>query len=268
MTAPYQPVPQAAAAQFGQIPPPPGAKGPNIWYSPVKTTDYKKISEMGTATIVIRLLPGFNQSGIYEAIFEKNTANSKYPNSKRYLAPILVMNDSLHPQMNGFVGVMEMSKTLYSRIKSKTTPQGYFDFNNGYNFNINVTLKQSKEGDQWFPDYSSSGFDKMPSPCNANYVCKLMNEGKFSDFAPFVTRLNTPKQAAPATAPATVSGGQAPWAVPAAPQMAPSTAPVQPQQTNPPWLATQPQNMTQAAPAAPTAPAVPGGEEEFNKIFG
>lgn len=246
---------------------PPQAPKVNIWYSACSQKDYKKLSEMGTATIIIRLLPGFNQNGCYEAIFEKNTANSRFPNSKRWLTPVLVLSDSLHPERNGFVGVMELSKTLYNRIKNKNTPANYFDFNVGHNFHINVSLQQSKDGNQWFPNYAKSVFDANPTPAPAAYVCQKMQELKFSDFATFINRLNNPRpaQAQPVQQ---MAGGfnAAPAYAPAAPVQAfvpPTQQQFIPQQT--PQQVPQ-QQFIPPTPAAPQAPV--GSEAEFNEIFG
>jgi len=262
--------PMATSTGFQQKP-----KGPNIWYRPIGQPDYPKLQQIGTVSIIVRFLPGFNQNGIYESIFEKNTANSKFPNSKRWLVPVLVLQDPLHPQLNGFVGVMEVSKTLFQRIKSKTTPPNYFDFNTGHNFHINVSLEQSKDGTQVFPNYKKSGFEANPTQCNVNYVVPKMNEGKFSDFATFMTRINSPKQQAPQ--------GQMlpppPIAQPQAPMMQPQMAQPQqqqfvpqqvPQQQAQPMMIQQqvmPQQVPQqAAPLIQDANA--GTEEEFNAIFG
>lgn len=272
---PVQQAPQqfsmAQAIQGQQRP-----KGPNIWYRPVTQADYKKLAEMGTATIVIRILPGFNQGGLYEAVFEKNTANSKFPNSKRWLCPVMVLSDSLNPERNGFVGVMEVSKTLYNRIKSKNTPANYFDFNAGHNFHINVSLSQSKDGNQWFPNYNKSGFEAQPSPCQAQYACQKMNEGKFSDFATFMSRVNNPKQQGQ------VAYNPAAQAAPQgfAPQQQFAPQPVQQPQYNPQPVAqqqvqfvpqaTQPQQFApqgQFVPQAPVAQGPAGSEAEFDEIF-
>jgi hypothetical protein len=274
--APQQFAPQVQGG-FGQQRP----KGPNIWYRPVTQADYKKLAEMGTATIVVRILPGYNQAGLYEAIFEKNTANSKFPNSKRWLCPVMVLSDSLNPDRNGFVGVMEVSKTLYNRIKSKNTPANYFDFNAGHNFHINVSLSQSKDGQQWFPNYNKSGFEAQPSPCQAQYAASKMNEGKFADFATFMSRINNPKPQGPVAygAPAQAPQGYAPQVAPqqfmpqpvAQTQFVPQAAPQQfvpqaaqqfvPQQV--PQQQFAPQQMGQAAPSGPA-----GSEAEFDEIFG
>lgn len=261
-----QPVQQFNPIQFAQQQQQ-KPKGPNIWYRPVTQADYKKIAEMNTATIVVRILPGFNQAGVYEALFEKNTANSKFPDSKRWLCPVMVLNDTLHPEQNGFVGVMEISKTLYNRIKNKNTPQSYFDFNNGNNFHINVSLQQSKDGTQWFPNYNKSGFEAQPSPCQAQYAAQKMMEGKFADFATFMQRINAPKQP------------QGPVAYnPTAPQVPQFNPVAQPQvqQFNPvaqtqfaPQAAQQPQFIPQVVPMQPPVAQGPAGsEEEFNEIFG
>lgn len=266
-TAPAQP--QAASFNqggYGQQKP----KGPNIWYRPVTQADYPKLAEMGSATIVVRILPGFNQGGLYEALFEKNVANSKYPNSKRWLCPVLVLSDSLHPERNGFVGVMEVSKTLYNRIKSKTTPQNYFDFNNGYNFHINVSLSQSKDGNQWFPDYKKSAFEAQPTQCQAQYAAAKMNELKFADFATFMTRINNPKPQGPVGYAAPAQAPQGFVQQPMGQQFAPQ--PVAQQQFVPqaaPQFAptvTQPFMPMNTAPVSQSGPA--GSEEEFNEIFG
>lgn len=261
-----QQVPQSAVPVYGQQKP----KGPNIWYRPVSQQDYKKIAEMNTATIIVRILPGFNQTGIYESIFEKNTANSKFPNSKRWLCPVLVLNDSLHPERNGFVGVMEISKTLYNRIKNKNTPANYFDFNAGHNFHINVSLQQSKDGQQWFPNYGKSGFEAQPSPCQAQYACQKMNEGKFSDFATFMNRVNNPKpQGQVAYNPQMPAQVQVPTTN-YAPQQQYNSQPVAQQQPQfVPQAAPQPQFIPQQAPQQqPVVQGPAGSEAEFDEIFG
>lgn len=223
------------------------AAGPNIWYRAVSVQDYQKISEIGTVSIIVRFLPGINQSGCYEALFEKNTANGKFPNSQRWLVPVLVLSDPLHPEKNGFVGVLELSKTLHQRIKSKATPQNYFDFNTGHNFHINVTMAQmqTKQGVQTFPDYKASGFEAQPSQCNVKYVHPKMVEGKFADFVTFMTRINNPQ----------------PKAAVAAPQFAPQQTPVFGQQV--------PVMQVAATPFDPQAQLTNSGSEaEFNQIFG
>lgn len=237
-------------------------KGPNIWYRPVTQADYKKIAEMNTATVVIRILPGFNQSGVYEAVFEKNTANSKFPGTQRWVCPVMVLNDSLHPENNGFVGVMEVSKTLYNRIKNKNTPANYFDFNNGHNFHINVSLQQSKDGAQWFPNYNKSGFEAQPSPCQAQYAAQKMTEGKFADFATFMQRINTPKQHGPVAYNPMAPQAQQFTPVAQQPQMQ------QPVQFNPAAQTQFVPQATQFAPQQVVQQGPAGSESEFDEIFG
>lgn len=265
----FQPAPVQAPAQpqYGQRMQADKPKGPNVWYRPVSQADYPKISEMGTATIVVRILPGFNQNGCYESVFEKNVSQSKFPNAQRWMLPVLVCNDSLHPEKNGFVGIMEVSKTLHNRIKSKTTPANYFDFNNGFNFHINVSLSQSKSDEnQWYPDYKKSGFEAQPTQCPVEYVVPKMQEGKFADFAAFVTKINNPQPKAAAP----VGGGYNPLAA-----ARPAQAPAAVGYTQPAAPATPgPVNYNpQATPIAaqysnPTPPAPVDNNEEFMKIFG
>jgi hypothetical protein len=236
--------------------PPVGAEK-NIWYHVMSKKDYPKLTEIGTVSIIVRFLPGINNNGIYEALFEKNTANTMFPSTKKWLVPILVLSDPLHPQYNGFVGVTEITKTLMQRIKSKNTPANYFDFNTGHNFHINITLQASNDGKQVWPNYGSSGFEAQPTSCNAAYVLPRMQEGKFADFASFVGLINNPKksqpnahtqqsltvQTSPNTQSPTTSTGQGFYYSP-----------------NPPIGTPIPQN----------SPIVNqnGTEEEFNQIFG
>jgi hypothetical protein len=265
-----QPVTAPAQPQFQNRQPAPMVdqkpKGPNIWYRPVTQADYPKISEMGSATIAIRILPGFNNNGCYESIFEKNNSGSMYPNSKQWILPVLVLSDSLHPDKNGFVGVMTVSKTLYNRIKSRNTPANYFDFNNGFNFLINVSLAQSKDGQQWFPNYNKSAFETAPSACPVDYVAPKMNEGKFADFAQFANMINTPKpKNAPPQNMAMGNPALAPRVNYAQPTQqfngyAPQAAP----QYNVPQAAPQ-YNVPQAAPVQ--TPPISGGDDEFEQIF-
>lgn len=166
----------------------------NIWYKPVSREDYPKITEMGEVVIQVRFLPGVNENKqVYEAFFEKDVSKTKFPNTQKWLLPLLVVNDSLHPEKNGFVGVMECTKTLAKQIRGKNTPPNYFDINNGFNFNIVVSMQQSKDGSQYFPNYVKSHYEQSPKPINGKYVYEKMQEGDFVDFAQLVNRLNNPK---------------------------------------------------------------------------
>jgi len=161
----------------------------NIWYRPISQADYPKIAQIGKVVIKIRILPGISNGNMYEAIFEKDTSTSLYPNTKKWIMPVLVVNDPLHPDKRGFVGVMDVSKTLYRAI-TKNPPANFFDLNHGFNFNIVVELQKSKDGKQIFPNYTQSAFDTTPTSVRPDYVIERMNVGKFTDFADFTKKLN------------------------------------------------------------------------------
>ena len=113
-----------------------------------------------------------------------------YPNSKKWLLPVMVLSDPLHPEMNGQVKVMDISKTLRNAIVGQNTPPNYFDPNAGFNFNVVVELQQSKDKTQWFPNYGRSGFDTSPTQINTAYIMEKLNEMGITDFAEFVKKLN------------------------------------------------------------------------------
>lgn len=263
----------------------PQPERPNIWYKPVKQTDYQALSQIGEVVFRLRLLPSIENNMLMEGLGEKDVSTSPFPNSKKWLVPVMVQEDPLHPEMNGFVGVMEITKTLYNRIKNNATPQNYFAFDNGYTFNVVVSLQQSKDGQSWFPNYTKSCYDQQPSAIDYNYPITKLREYKIENFSEFVQRLNdgilrkaqggVPGNTAmvnpQATAAPTVYGTEpvaavapvpvapvapvaaAPVAVAPAPVVAPSSAPaVAPVPAGPPAVAPAP-----VAPTAPAAPAAP-----------
>jgi hypothetical protein len=260
---------------------------PNIWYRPVTQNDYKAIADLGEVTITIRLLPGFKDQQIYEAFVEKDVSRSRFPNSQKWMVPVLVINDPLHPENNGFVGVYEMTKTVRNAIHNKNTPPNYYDLNQGYNFNIIARLVQSKDGTQWFPNYQKSCFDQAPSQIDAKYVYDKLTEYKISDFAAFANRINNPRtdnnyqgqapqqqfvQQQAVTEQTTYNPGgptqpvQNQFSQPAQP--APTTAPVPQNNAAPstPAQSAMPWQSNDDAPPAPQAPA--NGSDDFEAIFG
>ena len=247
-------------------------KKPSVWYRAISKADYQKINEMGSVDIIVRFLPGINTNGIYESIFEKNTSASPYPNNKRWIVPLLVISDPLHPQLNGFVGVFEFSKTLYNQIKNKVTPNNYYDFNTGRNFHIVVSLQATRDGNEVFPNYRKSGFEEQSTQCDYNYVGPKMKEGGFADFFMFVQKINNPQQK-----------NQNQQNVPQIPQnngyvqtinsqMNNQQIPQQYVQNNQSQVMNNqysPQNQQpNMAPSIQQLPQNQGTEEEFNQIFG
>jgi hypothetical protein len=258
----------------------------NIWYRPVTQADYEQIAELGEVCITLRILPGFKDQQIYESVVEKDVSRSRFPNSQKWMAPVLVINDPLHPEKNGFVGVYEMSKTVHKALR-KNTPPNYFDLNQGYNFNIVARLVQSKDGTQWFPNYEKSGFDQAPTQIDAKYVYDKLTEYKIADFAAFANRINNPRtdnnyqgqapqqnyvQQQAVSGQSTYSPGAATQPVQnnfapqqqAAPVQQPvpqnNAAPSAPAQSAMPWQADN------NAPPAPQAPEA--GSDDFESIFG
>jgi hypothetical protein len=241
----------------------------NIWYKAVSTKDYEKITQMGQAVIQVRILPGITeQNTLYEAFYEKDVSRSPYPNTQKWLVPVLVINDCLHPEKNGFVGVMEITKTLAKQIRGTSTPPNYFDFQNGFNFNIVVSMRQSKDGNSFFPDYGKSAFDQSPSPVSAQYVVPKMKEQDFADFAAFVQRLNNPKPKTnnqtyiPTQQPAPQPNTYAPQA-PVQPNVPQPSVPVQQQNSGVLWQVAE-------TPPQPekTAQTQEISNEDFDSIFG
>lgn len=166
----------------------------SIWYRPVTKNDYDKIAEIGEVVIKLRFLPGFKERQMYECVCEKDVSRSPFPNQQKWIAPVLVMEDTLHPENNGFVGAYEFAKTVHKCVKNKNTPDDYYALNGGNNFYLRVSLKKSRDGTQYFPDYSKSGFDDAKSNINPKYVYDRLAENQIADFASFVDRLNNPKQ--------------------------------------------------------------------------
>jgi hypothetical protein len=231
---------------------------PNVWWKPVTQADYPKIQQIGEITTVIRILPGFANGAMHEAVFEKNTATSNYPNSKKWIVPAYIISDALRPENNGRVVVMDISKTLKNKIQGKDTPINYYDVNAGNNFSVVVSLQQSKDGSSFFPNYNKSAYDAQPTQIDGQAVFNQMNELGIADFATWARTLND----AIAKKAAAASGGygqvapqatQAPAAyttgAPVMPQVAPA-APVAP-------VAPVPAAPVAVAPVAPVAPAAP-----------
>jgi len=163
---------------------------PSVWYKPVTQKDYEKIGQIGEVTIQLRILPGFANGVAHEAVFEKNTATSNYPNSKKWVLPVCVLDDPLHPECNGRVCVMDISKTLKNRIQGVDTPMNYYDINAGFNFNLVVSLQQSNDGNSYFPNYSKSAYSPAPCPIDGNYVFTQMTDLRIVDFAGWARQLN------------------------------------------------------------------------------
>ena len=164
---------------------------PNIWWKPVSQKDYGTLAQMGEAVFTIRILPGYANNSIHEAIFEKDVSATQFPNTKKWLAPVWVLNDPLHPENNGRIAVMEMSKTLHKNIKNQTTPQNYFDPNNGHNFNIVVELQEMKgDSESVFPNYYKSHFDQNPTQIDIRAAFTQMQNLGFLDFSDWVGTLN------------------------------------------------------------------------------
>jgi hypothetical protein len=202
----------------------------------------------------------------------------------------LVIDDQLHPENNGKVGVMDISKTLKNKIQGVDTPPNYYDLAAGYNFNIVVSIAQSRDKQSYYPDYSNSGYEQTPTGIDANYVFGKMNELQITDFAGWARKLNdaiakkaqgaqagygnpqTQGQVAPqATTPVAAYTPGQPVATPVAPATAPvGAAPVATPVATPP----APQNGTpwEAAPTAPINPAAPAPAApemgDFDAVFG
>ena len=222
---------------------------PNVWYKPVSQKDYPTVGQIGEVVIRIRVLPGIANGQYHESVFEKNTATSNYPGSKKWIVPVCVLEDQLHPELNGTVGIMDISKTLKNKIQGVDTPMNYYDLNVGHNFNIVVSLTQSRDGDSYFPDYGKSGYEAQPSAIDPNYVFAKMNELEIADFAAWARNLN---DAISKKAQAASQGYSAP------------TGMVAPQATAPAASYTPGVPMTPMAPAAHVAPTftlpVPQGQ--------
>jgi len=207
----------------------------NIWWKPyVQASDKEILASQGKVVTTGRILPGIKDNRLYEAILEKDVSKTKYPNTKKWLVPFLVMNDAFRPENNGRVVVTEVSKTLHKQI-TDNPPPNYFDFNIGHNFNIVFKLTEGRGGN-YYLDYTESHYDPNPSSVDANYVMEKMQEGRFSDFAEFVNRLNNPQQKDETAAPQNTVNNQAfsgtqTWTPPTGQQNAAPT------QNTPPWNA-------------------------------
>ncbi len=164
---------------------------PNIWWKALSQYDYPKIAELGEITTIIRILPGLSANGqLYDAIMEKDVSTTMYPDTPKWLVPVCVLSDMLHPERNGFVGVMDITKTMKRCIQGKNTPPNYFDLTVGYNFNIIVSMEENKNKTSFFPNYNRSHYDANPSPIDGNYVMPRLQALKIQDFAAWVTMFN------------------------------------------------------------------------------
>lgn len=168
---------------------------PNIWYKPLAQTEYGTVKEMGQVKTVLRFLPAFGANGVYRSLFEKDVSRSRYPNTPKWFTLVMVIDDPLHPHLNGFVGVMELSKTLHKKLTDTAkVPQNYDDINAGHNFNLIFEIVQSKDGTQEFPSYNYSKFEQNPTPVDMNTVVGKLNTLQIADFAEFVQKVNNPRQ--------------------------------------------------------------------------
>ena len=164
---------------------------PNIWYKLVSMGDYDAITQAGSVTITVRVLPSISNGQCAYPIFEKDVSRTQFPNTRKWLMPILVINDQLHPESNGFAGVCEIPKTLNDLIEKKS-PQNFYHPVNGYNFNVVVKITNGKDGRQ-FPNYASSYFEDQPQPIDFNPIGQYLQSLELLDFGVFVDRLNNPQ---------------------------------------------------------------------------
>lgn len=230
------------------------------WYRPVSQADYIKLGQMGSATIKIRILPGVDENrNMYNPIMSKDVSTSPYPTQPRWMAPVLVIDDQLHPEKNGLVGIFDFPKTIHRVLCKDTAPPNFFDINNGFTFNIVVSLQQSKDGESVFPNYAKSHFDSTPSPVNAKYVAAKMKEYDLLDFRAVVDRINqaltNPKPKAEEI--------ENPYASPSQPA---ATPPQQAQNTQQvPWAASP---TPPPSTSVPVAPPTEEANEDFDELFG
>lgn len=164
---------------------------PNIWYKLVSMGDYEKISQIGEIVISLRILPSVSQGQCVYPIVEKDVSRTQFPNTPKWLMPVLVLNDPLEPSKNGFVGVCEISKSLNDIIEKKS-PNNFYHPVNGYNFNVHVTIKSFNDGKK-FPSYANSYFDDQPTPIEFNPIGQYLQQLELLDFGVFVNRINNPQ---------------------------------------------------------------------------
>lgn len=162
----------------------------NIWYKPLTANDYGKIQEIGEVSFKIRILPSVEGNSLVDPVREKDVSNTMYPNAQKWFVPVVVCSDPLRPENNGFVGVMELSKTLHKRVTDSNRPPLYFAFNEGHLFNIVVSISKFKKDGSLFPNYAKSHFDQQPTPVNHTQIVQRMNDLGFLDFTAFVDSVN------------------------------------------------------------------------------
>ena len=153
------------------------------------------------------------KSGVEEKI---NLVKFKQKRKLHYVSNILVINDPDKPDNNGKVFLFQYGVKIFEKLNNLMHPTNKLDpqinpFDPWEGVNFNFRQKKVKTGDQWYPNFDDSFFDKEPSPIHkADEAIKevwdqqhllqtFVAPEKFKSYADLEKRLNKVLDVSPST---------------------------------------------------------------------